>query len=143
MRDAATASIGTISLYIDGNLYNNESYTAAGTISGHVFEIGRDCYLGGSYPITADGNSLTDWQQIAGYQTDDALKGQGSTSGRTEYTFTDSRVQEGTTYHYRLADIDFNGKIKYHVPIEVTFALPEEFDLLPAFPNPFNPGTTI
>ena len=97
--------------------------------------------------VEANGNSSV-WRQIAGYQTNDALKGHGNTSQRTQYTFTDSRVQDGFTYQYRLGDVDINGKIEYHDAIEVTAGkvvptLPEKFALLPAFPNPFNPSTEL
>jgi len=84
------------------------------------------------------------WQTIASYRTSDALKGQGSTSTTTSYTWTDAAVTAGTEYRYRLGDVNVAGTITMHSPISVTTtALPQSTEMLNAYPNPFNPETRI
>jgi hypothetical protein len=91
----------------------------------------------------------TEWQEIASYKTDDGLLGQGSLSSATDYEYLDNLVEPNTTYEYRLADVDYNGIVTYHATREVTVGLAplaskvEKFTVLPAYPNPFNPTTTI
>lgn len=89
------------------------------------------------------------WQEIVSYKTDNGLLGQGTTSSYTDYEYVDKLTESNTTYEYRLADVDYNGVVTYHsvrtVKVEKT-PLPsvvEEFTVLPAYPNPFNPSTTI
>jgi hypothetical protein len=88
----------------------------------------------------------TGWSQIASYMNYPELLGQGSVSTRTEYNFIDESVISGVLYDYRLADVSYKGAKIYHsqtvtgVEIEL---LPELFLLGPAYPNPFNPATTI
>lgn len=94
--------------------------------------------------VGADGNA--DWQTIATYQTNPALQGQGNTSQRTDYQFTDVTAQSGTTYQYRLSDVDTKGDVTILDVIEITvreMITPDETRLEPAFPNPFNPQTKI
>ena len=87
-----------------------------------------------------------EWTEIASYITDEALRGQGSVTYRTEYSFTDKTVEPGVTYDYRLADVSYAGEKVYHalnvLGVAVT-EIPEEFALFPAYPNPFNPETVI
>jgi len=89
------------------------------------------------------------WDEIASYKTHAELRGQGSTTSRTEYQFTDATVQPGWTYEYRLTDVDYSGNTKYHYTRSVTIKsanqllIPETFSLKPAYPNPFNPYTVI
>ncbi|NQT26709.1 T9SS type A sorting domain-containing protein [candidate division KSB1 bacterium] len=85
-----------------------------------------------------------DWQEIASYQTYDALLGQGNTSSRTEYEFKDESVLPGETYSYRLSDVDIKGNVNIYDVISILVdPLPEETLLESAFPNPFNPKTKI
>ena len=84
------------------------------------------------------------YEMIASYQTDDALKGQGTCSNRTEYSFTDSDVLPGKTYAYRLSDVDFAGKINVIDALNITVeSLIEATVLDKPYPNPFNPQTKI
>jgi hypothetical protein len=88
------------------------------------------------------------WTQIASYQSHNALKGQGNTSSRTEYSFTDRNVEFGETYSYRLFDVDIKGKMNVHAPVSITLTklsenLPGVTALEKAYPNPFNPQTYI
>jgi len=96
-----------------------------------------------------NGGAANGWKEIASYKTDDGLLGQGSTSSYTDYEYLDKLVDPNTVYEYRLADIDYNGVVIYHATREVTVerallaSVIEEFTILPAYPNPFNPSTTI
>jgi len=88
------------------------------------------------------------WSQIASYVTDKTLTGHGSTSQKHEYQYSDKQVQPGLTYLYRLADVDYSGKVTWHKEVEVKVEvqdvqIPEKFGLQPVYPNPFNPALTI
>jgi len=90
----------------------------------------------------------SEWLQIASYVTDKALAGHGSTSERHEYQYIDKAVQPDETYLYRLADVDYSGRVTWHKAVEVKVEaqatqLPLVFGLKPAYPNPFNPSVTI
>ncbi|MBU0529786.1 T9SS type A sorting domain-containing protein [bacterium] len=91
----------------------------------------------------------TNWSEIASYKTNDRLLGQGTISYATDYEYLDSFVEPSTTYEYCLADVDYNGVVTYHSIRTVTMeqaslnSTLEEFIVLPAYPNPFNPSTTI
>ncbi len=91
----------------------------------------------------------TDWTEIVSYKTNNGLLGQGTTSNYTYYEYLDTFVEPNTTYEYRLADVDLNGVVNYHATRTVTVkqapisSVVEKFTVLPAYPNPFNPSTTI
>ncbi len=92
-----------------------------------------------------DSNEET-WTENASYLTEPTLQGQGSVTYRTEYRYTDNTVEPNTQYDYRLADVSYTGEKTYHavtvLGIEAQ-SFPEAFRLQPAYPNPFNPTTTI
>jgi len=89
------------------------------------------------------------WNIIASYKTDDTLLGQGSTPAATDYEYIDNLVENGKEYEYRLGDVDYQGIITYHATRFVTVnnivlkVIPEKFELFAAYPNPFNPHSTI
>ncbi len=94
------------------------------------------------------GTEQSDWVEIANYQSNPALQGHGSTSTRHEYQYRDKTVLPGMTYAYRLVDVDYRGNVTRHKSVEITVraALANsltEFVLRRAYPNPFNPVTTI
>ena len=88
----------------------------------------------------------TTWETIADYLRHPALKGQGTTARATDYRFLDANVQKDQTYQYRLADVDYTGKITLLKTITITHSqnpVPEKFVLKSAYPNPFNPEIHI
>jgi hypothetical protein len=76
------------------------------------------------------------------------LRSQGNTASGHNYEYVDRAVTAGQTYWYYLADVDLSGNRTEHRDFlrSTTFtgvnAIPTEF-ALSAFPNPFNPRTTI
>ncbi|HBY17707.1 MAG TPA: hypothetical protein DEH00_00875 [Candidatus Marinimicrobia bacterium] len=85
---------------------------------------------------------------IASFATDDALKGQGSTTETTQYRYMDTGVELGKTYIYTLADVDYSGKEtilkKVEVKVEAEGAVVADgYALSPVYPNPFNATLTV
>jgi hypothetical protein len=79
------------------------------------------------------------------------ISGAGTSTERNFYSFTDARIQNGTTYYYKLQNVDFNGKTEFHGPIAVSVptsvdvdgTVPTKYELHQNYPNPFNPNTAI
>ncbi len=86
-----------------------------------------------------------DWQQFASYQTHAELEGQNTTTTQTHYEFLDSNFYNKDKVWYRLSSVDSDGKVNVAgvVPVDLTSATPHQFALDAAYPNPFNPETTI
>jgi hypothetical protein len=76
------------------------------------------------------------------------LPSQGNSATGHHYEFLDREVAEGQTYWYYLADVDLNGNRTEHrelmrsVTMTGSAELPSDYSLA-AYPNPFNPSTTI
>lgn len=92
------------------------------------------------------------WREIASYKSHTSLKGKLFSSTETKYSFADSSVFYYKFYKYRISDESLTGKVTVHSEIitaslkqveESENNLPKEFSISPAYPNPFNPTTTI
>ena len=105
----------------NGNVVLN--WTTATELNNQGFEVERK---------TADGQYIT-----IGH-----VQGNGTTTERKEYSFTDANAQIGS-YSYRLKQVDFNGTFEYSNEIFVDVTAPLQFALDQNYPNPFNPTTTI
>jgi len=82
----------------------------------------------------SSGNS--DWQKIG------FVAGAGNSNSPKNYSFTDN-PSGGTSFSYRLKQIDVSGSFQYYDPVTVNLTLSKEPQLLQNSPNPFNPSTTI
>ncbi len=91
---------------------------------------------------------VRDGIEIATFQNTPTLRGRGTTSETTQYTFTDATVEVGHTYQYTLRSYDFNGT-RHDYPNTVSVEVTENsdrtfrYDLAQNYPNPFNPSTWI
>ena len=93
---------------------------------------------------------------IADYRFVPELRGQGSVTYRTDYSYTDREVVPGTKYYYVLSDV--TGNPEHGEPVtrhtdkmvsatpkwqDISSALINGFKTFKAYPNPFNPKTVI
>ena len=78
----------------------------------------------------------------SGWQKIGFVSGSGNSNSQKEYSFTD-KPSGGTSFSYRLKQIDVNGNFKYYDAVTVNLTVSGEPQLLQNSPNPFNPSTTI
>lgn len=87
-----------------------------------------------------------EYQLLSSYQFNEDLQGHFNSSVAHHYSYTDETVLMGITYWYKLIDVDVNGLQTEHDPLSVKtdfMVIPKQFQLYAAFPNPFNPSTTL
>jgi len=94
------------------------------------------------------------FREIASYNEQKTLKGQGNTATATNYTFYDIDILSGCIYHYQLISVDFDGSKSTYGPVYCSLfskdmqiatddGIPVKFALHQNYPNPFNPKTII
>ncbi|NLP11357.1 PKD domain-containing protein [bacterium] len=71
------------------------------------------------------------------------IPGAGTTSSAHTYRYLDITAQAGETYYYKLADVDYHGRITLYGPVKIAVEGPAEYTLQQNYPNPFNPETRI
>jgi hypothetical protein len=95
---------------------------------------------------------LRDGLEIASYTTYNELRGKGTTTSASNYSFNDQTVDAGKTYTYTLRSFDLNGTIHNYPLVKATVTAleggslnnaPKEYALKQNYPNPFNPTTNI
>ena len=75
--------------------------------------------------------------------TRNMVRGAGSSTFRRSYEYSDSTVEPGKSYYYKLADVDYRGRMTMHGPVRVSATAPVDYVLEQIYPNPFNPETRI
>ncbi|MCC7429223.1 T9SS type A sorting domain-containing protein [bacterium] len=92
---------------------------------------------------------LTSATKVADYTRNSELRGKGTTTLESFYSFTDKNVNLNQTYTYVLSDFDAVTGEKLHKEFAKTITYTKatssdlRFRLEQNYPNPFNPTTTI
>ncbi len=78
---------------------------------------------------------------------DNLIKGAINSTTAHNYEFVDVAIKGGVNYYYKLEDVTTSGETTRHGPVTVfaeeTDVTDKAFVLGDAYPNPFNPSTTI
>ena len=70
------------------------------------------------------------------------VEGHGTTVEPKEYSFAVNDLDPGL-HRFRLKQIDLDGAFEYSSIVEAAVTVPDRFLIEPAYPNPFNPSTTL
>jgi hypothetical protein len=70
------------------------------------------------------------------------VDGAGTVHAEHRYSYTVTLESTGL-HRFRLRQVDLDGTFTYSPVVEVNYEAPDRFALLPAYPNPFNPSTTV
>lgn len=77
-----------------------------------------------------------DWSEIG------FVEGLGTSATGKTYIYKTDRLEAGT-YSFRLKQVDLDGSFVYSPTVEVVIEVGDTYVLTDAYPNPFNPSTTI
>lgn len=70
------------------------------------------------------------------------VEGNGTSNSPKDYSYTDILTSDDI-YHYRLKQIDTDGRYEYSSVVSIRFTTPVHYVLNQNYPNPFNPSTNI
>ncbi|MCL6097089.1 MAG: T9SS type A sorting domain-containing protein, partial [Bacteroidetes bacterium] len=104
-------------------------------VNNYGFEVQRGV-SSQSEGLLSEKSVASSWEKIG------FVAGHGNSNSPKSYTFTD-QPSGGTSFSYRLKQIDNDGKFKYYDAITVTLTPKQKAELMDNFPNPFNPSTAI
>ncbi len=124
------------------------SFTAASTTEGVELRWTTENEIDNlGFVLERAANKNGPWQEIASFNTHNALVGQGTISQTTNYTFIDNSIEFGSNYFYKLSDVNINGTVTtlstLNVNLTENTTVPNKTELYNAYPNPFNPETSI
>ncbi len=121
------------------------SYTVSNTISLN-WTTQSETNIIGYHIFKAETNSLNQAQRISA----NIIRAYNQ-AVEQDYNFVDNSIQENTEYYYWLQSLEYDGSTEFHGPIYiVTGSTAETIPEIPfitqlhnAYPNPFNPHTSI
>ncbi len=70
------------------------------------------------------------------------VEGKGTTTELNSYSIEIADLEPGS-YSFRLKQIDYDGAFEYSDVVEAVVTVPEGYLISEAYPNPFNPSTTL
>lgn len=71
------------------------------------------------------------------------IQGAANSTEHRDYAYLDAAVEANVTYYYKLADLDREGGVRFHGPVNIKTAGPTAYSLEQNYPNPFNGETRI
>ncbi len=156
------ASVGDIKLYMAGVVANNDDLVGGDSVytyvspspvvvvpvelSSFVYDVVNENDIELKWGTSSETNNygFEIERSIDGtnFEMIDFIKGNGTTSEESNYTYIDNSDIAGD-YYYRIRQVDFDGTFEYSPVIRISMGAPHEFGLAQNYPNPFNPSTTI
>ncbi len=117
----------------------NLKWQTATEVQNYGFEVQRSAAEGEprqGREVGGQRSEVSNWEKIG------FVQGAGNSNSPKYYSFTDQPTG-GTSFSYRLKQIDNDGHYKYYDAITVTLSSSGKAELMQNSPNPFNPTTAI